>query len=106
MRRLLLLRDLPVQVQPKVETEPMSAPSGTDGDKKDPRRAKASLPELGSEGLRHIPNLILYSFMGSPEHQCPECRNKLALTSKTVHRWFYFTFDEPQLSAAAKEEAR
>ena len=27
-------------------------------------------------------------------HHCPRCINVLALTCKSVHRWFYCTFDE------------
>ena len=48
--------------------------------------------DFGSEGLRHIP-MVIYTFMGSIDHQCPDCVNVLARSCKSVHRWFFCRFD-------------
>ena len=43
-------------------------------------------------GLRHIPVNIL-TYLGSPNHQCPNCVNAFARASTAAHRWYYFRFD-------------
>ena len=61
------------------------------------------LDGLASEGLRHIP-LHIWQYLGSPEHRCRLCFNNIARTCKSVHRWFYSTFDEPEACAEEVEE--
>ena len=52
------------------------------------------VPDLSSEGLRHVVALVLEA-LGSPHHQCPGCKNAFAVTCRRAHTWFYTTFDEP-----------
>ena len=65
---------------------------------------KMHITDLGleAEGLRHM-TLYFVNGLGSPQHRCRDCINAMALTCKTLHRWFYTRFDpddeEPVLRA-------
>ena len=50
------------------------------------------LPDLSSEGMRHVVALML-SALGDPHHQCPRCKNAFASTCRVAHTWFNTRFD-------------
>ena len=35
--------------------------------------------------------LMFINFLGEPAHQCPLCRNALAVTCQDVYAWFFYS---------------
>ena len=85
---------------PPIRGEPADAEPNEHGD--EPRvfhvhhHINADVPDFSSEGMRHIP-LKIIQYTGYRFHQCGKCINAFARVCKSIHRWFYSTYDLPDL---------